>query len=260
LGVITRLNFRTFPLQPSRRGFLASFADETGALRFGKSIAAAPLTPTALEMLSPEFAKLFLMERSPVASLRMDTEAWTVCVGFEGTAEVCDRYARELASLARIASAQNAVTLHGSQFLVMLEILREAPARMRDAAEQAVVLRFATLPSQLADLLRAIRSFASSSWMPGPVLVRSGSIIYVALLPRDGDESRLQQIAYFWNSIGSLRGKLEFNASMLFCPTEWKGQLDVWAQAHENKDLQHRVKRAFDPSGVFAPGRFVGGI
>lgn len=260
LGVITRLNFRTFPLQPSRRGFLASFADESGALGFLKTIAASPLTPALLEVLSPEFAKLFLQEKSPVASLRLNTDAWTVCVGFEGTSEVCERYSKELACLARDASAQNATTVNDSQFLAMLEILREAPGAMRNAAKRAVVLRFAALPSQIADLLRAIRSFANSSWMPAPVLVRSGSILYVALLPRDGDESALQPIAYFWRSIGSLRGKLEFNASILFCPSEWKQELDVWAHANQNKDLQQRVKKAFDPSGVFARGRFVGGL
>jgi glycolate oxidase FAD binding subunit len=260
LGAITRLNFRTFPLQPSRRGFLASFADESGALGFLKTIAASPLTPALLEVLSPEFAKLFLQEKSPVASLRLNTDAWTVCVGFEGTSEVCERYARELARLARGASAQNATTVNDSQFLAMLEILRETPGAMRNAAKHAVVLRFAALPSQIADLLRAIRSFANSSWMPAPVLVRSGSILYVALLPRDGDESALQPIAYFWRSIGSLRGKLEFNASILFCPSEWKRELDVWAHANQNQDLQQRVKKAFDPSGVFARGRFVGGL
>src|SRR5256885_7314819 len=52
------------PLQPSRRGFLASFADETGALGFAKQIVDSPLTPTVLEVLSPEFAELFLEDKS----------------------------------------------------------------------------------------------------------------------------------------------------------------------------------------------------
>src|SRR5256885_5054019 len=89
------------PLQPSRRGFLASFADETGALGFAKQIVDSPLAPTVLEVLSPEFAELFLEDKSPVASLRLDVEAWTVCVGFEGSAEVCERYQRDLSRLAQ---------------------------------------------------------------------------------------------------------------------------------------------------------------
>ncbi len=260
LAVITKLNFRTYPNPPSRRGFLASFADDSAALGFVQQIAASPLNPALIEVLSPEFAKLFLEEQSPVASLRLDTQAWTVCVGFEGGAEVCERYARDLSGLARSASAQNAVTVHDAQFMALLDILRDAPAAMRTAAPQAILFRFATLPSQLMALLRAVRSFASSSWMPNVVLIRSGTIIYLALLPKENDESAIKQVAYFWKSIGSLHGKMEFNASIVLCPWEWKRELNVWAHATADLDLQRRVKKAFDPTGTFACGRFVGGI
>jgi glycolate oxidase FAD binding subunit len=260
LAVITRLNFRTFPLPPSRRGFLASFADETGALSFVRVLVASPLTPAVLEVMSPEFAKLFLEDKAPVASLRLDTQAWTVCVGFEGTSEVCERYGRDLASQARTAAAQNAVLIHDTQFLAMLEILGEAPATMRLAAKQSVVFRFATLPAQLPDLLRALRSFANSSWMPPAILIRGASIVYLAMLPREDDESAAKQLAYFCNSVGSLRGKLEFNPWLLFCPAEWKSALNIPAQTSADIDLHRRVKKAFDPTGIFAPGRFVGGI
>ena len=259
LAVITRLNFRTFPRQPSRRGFLASFANEIQALAFAKELAASPLTPTLVEAISPEFARLFLEAKSPVASLRLDVEAWTVCVGFEGNGEICERYGRELGRLARVASAQNAISVHDVQFLSLLEILQEAPASMSRATSQAVVFRFATLPARLADLLRAVRSFATSTWMPSAALIRSGSIIYLALLPQAGDETATKQITYFWKSVGSLHGQLQFDAAVLFCPTEWKPELAAGALVPRSIELQRRVKKAFDPNGVFASGR-VGGI
>lgn len=259
LAVITRVNFRTFPLQPERRGFLASFKGEVGALSFAKDLAASALTPTVLEVLSPEFTELLLEEESPVASLRLDAEAWTVCVGFEGSNEVCERYRRDLARLSRTPSAQDAITLYNAQFLPLLEILREAPALMSRAAPQSVVFRFVTLAAQLPHLLRAVRSFADSSWMPSVILIRSASIVYLALLPRQGDETAMKQVAYFWKSVGSLRAHLEVNASILFCPAEWKSELNVWAHASSSLDLERRVKKAFDPSDMFARGRFVGG-
>ena len=162
--------------------------------------------------------------------------------------------------MAKDASAQNAVAMHDDQFAALLEILREAPATMRDAAAEAVVLRFAALPSQVVDLLRAVRSFARSSWMTAPVLVRSGCVIYVALLPRAGDEAALKQVQYFWKSVGSLRGKLEFKGAIVFCPSKWKGTLNVWEHAGFDVEMERRVKKAFDPNGVFARGRFIGGM
>src|SRR5262249_52175630 len=154
-GVITRLNFRTYPIAPARRGFLASFADELGALQFAKQIGASALTPIVLEMASPESAGLLFFQDAPFASLfaAQDKREWTVCVGFEGSGEVCERYAKELARMAKQAGAQNAVAMHDDQFAALLEILREAPVTMRDAAAEAVVMRFTALPSQLADLL-----------------------------------------------------------------------------------------------------------
>ena len=262
LGVITRLNFRTYPIAPARRGFLASFTDEVGALKFSKQILASALTPIVLEMVSPESAGLLFSQYAPFASLcaAQEMHEWTVAVGFEGSGEVCERYAKELARMAKEAGAQNAVAMHDDQFAALLEILREAPVTMRDAAAEAVVMRFTVLPSQLADLLRAVRSFAGSSWMKAPVLVRSESAIYMALLPRVGDETALKQLEYFWKSVGSLRGKLEFKATIVFCPAKWKTTLDVWEHANVEMDMERRVKKAFDPNGVFARGRFVGGI
>jgi glycolate oxidase FAD binding subunit len=260
LAVITRLNFRTFPVPHARRGFLASFDDETVAMGFLTEVTRSALVPVVLEMLSPESTKLFFEEKSPVASLRLDTQASTVCVGFEGSEEVCERYARELSRLARMSSAQNAVILHDSQFAALLEILREAPVTMNGASEHAVVMRFTTLPAQVGDLLRALRSFAGSSWMTSATLLRSASILYLALLPREGDETAQKQVAYFWRSVGSLRGKLEFRGSLLFCPAEWKDALNVWAHVQSDLELERKVKQAFDPHGTFARGRLLGGM
>jgi glycolate dehydrogenase FAD-binding subunit len=262
LAVITRLNFRTYPVAPARRGFLASFADELGALKFAQEIGASALTPIVLEILSPESAGLLFAQYAPFASLAaaQNRREWTGCVGFEGSSEVCERYSRELARMARDAAAQNAVALHDDQFAALLEILREAPVAMRDAAADSVVMRFTALPSQLAGLLRAVRSFAGSSWMTAPVLVRSGCAVYLALLPRAGDEAALKQLEYFWKSIGSLRGKLEFKATILFCPAKWKTELNVWEHVNSDLEMERRVKKAFDPNGLLARGRFVGGI
>jgi glycolate oxidase FAD binding subunit len=262
LAVITRLNFRTYPIPAARRGFLASFADEVAALRFANEIGASALTPIVLELLSPEAAGMLFAQYAPFASFcaAQNRGEWTMCVGFEGSGEVCDRYARELARMAKDASAQNAVAMHDDQFAALLELLREAPVTMRDAAADAVVMRFTALPSQLADLLRAVRSFAGSSWMTAPVLVRGGSVIYMALLPRAGDEAALKQVEYFWKSVGSLRGKLEFKGTSLFCPAKWKTALNVWEHVNSDMEMERRVKKAFDPNGVFARGRFVGGL
>src|SRR6202011_6121068 len=50
LAVITRLNLRTFPLPPTQRTFVASFATAPGALSFCAAIAKSPLQPKLVEV------------------------------------------------------------------------------------------------------------------------------------------------------------------------------------------------------------------
>src|SRR3989441_3303912 len=59
LAVVTRLNFRTFPAPPASRGFVASFPTQEGALTLRSAIAASPLRPLTLDILSPGLAHLF---------------------------------------------------------------------------------------------------------------------------------------------------------------------------------------------------------
>jgi FAD/FMN-containing dehydrogenase len=47
---------------------------------------------------------------------------------------------------------------------------------------------------------------------------------------------------------------------MLHAPLWLKGLINVWGAKRPDFQLMQRVKQAFDPQNIFAPGRFVGGI
>jgi glycolate dehydrogenase FAD-binding subunit len=260
LAVITRLNFRTFPVPALRRGFLAAFESDQDAVGFRRKVLTSPLTPTVLEILSPEATRLLFGRDSPIASLLTGESSWHVCVGFEGTPEVCDRYARELQRLAQDSGAHDALLLRETQYAGLAERLREKMPLLSKSSAQAAVFRFSGLQGETTALLRALRSFAASTWIPSAQVVSGRSELYLALLPKDGEESVLKQVAYFWKSVESLLGKLDFHLSLLVCPSEWKKELGVWGTKSADLAMMQRVKTSFDPQGVFAPGRFVGGI
>ena len=50
------------------------------------------------------------------------------------------------------------------------------------------------------------------------------------------------------------------SASILFCPTALKRLVNIWGPTKNDANLMRRVKNAFDPENIFAPGRFVAGI
>lgn len=260
LAVITRLNFRTFPRPILRRGFLAAFENEQGAFALRDRIFSSVLAPSLLEILSPEATRILFGAGSGISSLLVGSGSWQVCVGFEGNQEICDRYARELSRMAQETSAHDGLLLREAQFAALAEQLRESIPLLLRTSPLAVVFRFNGLPGQSAALLRALRSFAASSWIPSAVVLRSQGALYLALLPAGKDESLLKQVAYFWKSVNSLRAKLEFHATIPFCPSEWKRELNVWGISRPEFTLMQRVKSALDPQDIFAPGRFVGGI
>jgi hypothetical protein len=175
-----------------------------------KELVASPLTPVVLDVISREFVDVFLDDKRFAPSLFGNAQAWTVCVGFEGSNEVCERYERDLTRLARTASAQGATVVNDSEFAALLSVLREAPALMKDSAPDAVVLRFVTLPGNLRALLNVLSSFASSSQISCAVLVRSTSIVYVGISQRDGDETAMKQIASLCKRIETLRRQMRW--------------------------------------------------
>ncbi|MGA8143211.1 MAG: FAD-binding oxidoreductase, partial [Candidatus Acidiferrales bacterium] len=59
LGIITRVNFKTFPMPVSSRGFVATFQNLEGAIDMRHRIAQSALTPMTFELLSPRVAELF---------------------------------------------------------------------------------------------------------------------------------------------------------------------------------------------------------
>ena len=59
LGVITKINFRTFPAPSAPRAFMAIFETRQRALDLRHRIARSPLTPMTIEILSPRAAALF---------------------------------------------------------------------------------------------------------------------------------------------------------------------------------------------------------
>jgi glycolate oxidase FAD binding subunit len=258
LSILTRVNFRTFPLQPARQAFLIPFADESAALAFITRLAATSLTAVLVETVSPALSSLLAREDSSGASSHFHPQAWTVCVGFEGSEEVCARYTRDLRQLAQTASAQNFVLLNNSQFPALLQLLREAPATMRRISPQSVVFRFAALHAQLPDLLRSLKNLADAQRLSCAILIRSGFIVYLAVTSFESGEQSKNFVIAFWQSIATLRANFEFNPTILFCPPAWKSELTLWRYANDPLGLHARVKKAFDPANTFAPGRFVG--
>ena len=252
LGVIVEASFKLYPKLAER----ATFMMPTGTLGIARDlrrrIQASPLQPLRLVLLDSA-AATYVRADSGLAPEAKEPEIW-IEVG--GSPRVIERCASDLEQLGRAVGSK-------------LE-------RVVDKDAETVWDRISDFPAALG------------ATYPGLIILRAG-------LPRAGGEeflSRAQQeaegekvrLASFGQTgvgtvylclleyadglgIPALVGRLRQAAEGLGgtvvverCPSEFKQGVDVWGPAGDDFDTMRQVKALWDPKGILAPGRFIGGL
>src|SRR5580693_989934 len=111
LAVITRLNFRTFPMPQAQRMFVAAFADPSSPFAFCRTIAKSQLQPRVVDVLDGGATGLFAGRGA--GFLRRD--CWLVVVEAAGQEAVLERHGRDLEAISREAHAVESIALDDAQ-------------------------------------------------------------------------------------------------------------------------------------------------
>src|SRR5215469_5794146 len=294
LAVITRLNFRTFPAAPSSRGFVLSFPAPENALALSNLVERSPLRPASIDVVSPQLFKLFLEAEKnspelPAAPLqgKFPADSWHLCVSIEGTSEVCDRASREFTRIAALPEAKHSqlITLNETEGADLWHYLGQSIPLLLEASPDTVVFKITILSNRLAPLLEQLPVLADQASLRHAILARACGVIYFALLPRSGrhaslDSDSLQRLAGVSSAVFSLGARENASATLHWCPTQLKRKVNVWgfdfaasasgrpvspaavssatpAVALGDLALMRRLKSAFDPQNLFAPGRLL---
>ena len=291
LAVIIRLNFRTFPVAPSSRGFVISFGAAADALAFGNLVERSPLRPASIDVVSPELLQLFLQAEKnspepPAVPLegRFPADSWHLCITIEGTSEVCDRASSEFTRIAALAEAKHSrfVTLNETEGADLWHYLGQSIPLLLEASPETAIFKITILPSRVALLLEQLRVLADQACFRHAVLARACGVVYFALLPRSGghtslDSDFLERLAGAHAAVFSLCARENASATLPWCPTQLKREVNVWgfdsvapasgrpasavssptAVPLRDLALMRGVKSAFDPQNLFAPGRFL---
>jgi glycolate oxidase FAD binding subunit len=267
LGVITVVNFRTFPLPPASRGFLATFPSVEGALDLRAKITASHLQPLTLEILSPELARIFA-ERAPrflpgdcpAPGPWFSTTEWTLAAGFGGNLPVLERYAHDLARMATETGAASSIVLGDDERPLVWGRLRECITLMLDSSPLATIVKISARAAQLGRLLPALQHTCEQHGFPFAAVTRGVGVIYLALLPWKNDAEEIRRLAETCAHLQDQGTILGDHVTIPWCPTELKRRVSVWGLPRGDLDLMLKVKDVFDPQHVLSPGRFYGGI
>ena len=266
LGVITRINLRTFPRPSNTRGFVASFETCEGVLALRNRIAKSPLTLLTLEILSPRAAELLSgeaaarIEPTPLPTSLLSSKHWTLTASFAGNENVLARYGRELREMAELSGANNAEIVDEKQVAGVFGRQREFVPIMLESSAATTILKMSVLPSRMADLLGFAAEAADENALPWAAMARGVGVIYFALLPVEMTDQTMKKVAQAANKIFAGCSKLDGNATIPWCPSEWKPALNIWGPNRSDFELMRKLKNLFDPGGVLSPGRFAAGI
>jgi glycolate oxidase FAD binding subunit len=260
LGIITKLNFKTFPLPTALRTFTAHFFSLEIALNYRRKIVASPLRPLSLDIANVEVGNL-LRRAGGLTPFAADEQFWSVVCLFDGPPAVIARYNEELKTFALVdglelaGSVDRNPTEDGAyvpNFDFVSLVLRSSPG--------ATVLKAGVPPTKMKTAIEAAEVAAKECALRLAVCARSIGVIYLALLPEDTSASAKSSVVKACAEIHSAVARLEGHATVPWCPDEWKSEVQVWGRERADWAEMRKVKNALDPQNILAQGRFVGGI
>ena len=258
LGVITRINFRTFPLPRATRTCIATFRGPKSACQLRDAIAKSVLRPQSVEILAATGSSTAELGRR--AAVSFEHNAWSVVVSFAGDEQVLDRDRRELEALARAtdrSALESFTELRAEPAENVNRYIADLPAAILERFPAAAIFKISALPTDLAALASEIQAVE----IPWLVMMRGLGVTYLALLPPDRSQESLGLLKKECVRIFGLSGKNPRGRSvLLWCPTELKSEINVWGAPSGDFPLMQKLKNVFDPSGILSPGRFVGGL
>ena len=258
LAAITRLNFRTFPLPDSRGVFFATFPSCEAAFQFRSSVEQSGLPLTNLELFNPEFAHLLAAHAKD--ALRFSPgDYWIAYAAFEGNQPVLGRIQRDLQTNAADREADRSEILDEKAGALWSRELRDAPDWLRKAAPNLALLRIAGLCLTSSHAAEVVNRSVEAG-LRHALLARPSNVTYLAVFSESEAQADCIALESRVSECMSLAHAKKASVTLLHAPAWLKDHLNVWGPTRPDFPLMQRLKQAFDPQAIFAPGRFAGGI
>jgi len=244
LGVIVEAALRLRPLPDEERLIAARFERLKDGGAAVRAIMGSDLIPTALELFDADASH----------ALGFGGTGVTLVTGFDGLGEQVDWQCGEFRQVAASFGG-------GRMQMLGPETWSRLPAAAATAFPAlAATMRFAILPTQVADMMEQGGGAARARGLPTAWSAHAGvGIVSGALFSRhDGPD--LGVIAAVLNEWRDIARAIGGHSVLEWAPLALKSQIPVWDDPGPAGRIMQRIKNQLDPKNILNPGRFVGGI
>jgi glycolate dehydrogenase FAD-binding subunit len=252
LGVIVEVNVKLYPLPAARETFILKTGTLGIARDMRRSILNLPLDPARVVLVDAEAAKIV----HPVAGLSAQVREPEIWVEMIGSRAVIERARKELAELGR-AVGFTVQSYEGESIQAAWQFIADFGQSFRRSYPESVVLK-GTLPiAHTEEFLSLAQQEAENARMTMMSVSQVGvGLIQLGLAGSKGTKEMVAVVGRLRTSVEKLGGGL----MALAAPADFKAEIDVWGMPQNGFKVMQKLKAAWDPKGIFAPGRFAGGL
>lgn len=257
LGILGEMTLRLLPL-PERLGTcLLSFATLERASGFVDRILETSLLPSAVELLNWWTNELL----GPEAATEMGNNGYMVAVALEGFEEAVGRMASEIKETALASGAEKNVYLQDDAHPIFWDAYSNFVPRLSVRYPEMVSIKLNYPISKYLQVMGLVESLALEHKLEHAIQAHAGSgVALVHFLSDTGDAKNADRIVTGLEKLLEECQSVGGNLVVECAGADLKRRLPVWGAPRQDLVIMKRIKQQMDPSGLFSPGRFVGGI
>ena len=244
LGLIAELTIRLLPLPEKKASMVAAFSSLDAACAYAQKVLDVRLLPTALEILNSTAVGYGALD-----DFSLPEGGYAVALGQAGFNEEVDREGDELAKMAQEAGAVSLVRMDAedAEFFwreVTDDCLENASVRFK---ANYLFSGYAAMAAQAAQVTQGMEAALNIS--------AGNNVTQVSLIDPDP-----QAAAKVGEALRAKALELQGGVFIEAATPQIKQAIDPWGPERSDAGLMKTIKNKLDPSGVFCPGRFLGGL
>ena len=252
LGVITEVNLKLFPLPAERKTFVLSAGTLGVARDLRRSIMVSPVEPLRMVLLDGEAAGVI----SQSVQLESMSNAPQIWLEAGGSKSVVDRVWQELSALGQAVGARVHI-FDKEDTAAAWQAIADFASWIGQMYPGSVVLK-GTMPIANSEkFLSLVQQEAQNEKVRMASVAQPGvGIIHLAMLDLRNSSQAAGLVSRIRNAAEKSDGALVVTSA----PADVKAHVDAWGMAGTGFELVRKLKAAWDPKGILAPGRFVGAV